>query len=145
MSRFTKISSAGDELPVEATEWDAVKDIGPAECPYLLPRYWARHLSPERMNFADAQKYPTTLSIAGFSDWRAPTVLEALLLADRTRHDPAIDPVFFPECQSTWIWTSEVDASSPSGYAWDVGFSGGSVYWDNQDYECFVRAVRVGQ
>jgi hypothetical protein len=37
------------------------------------------------------------------------------------------------------------NASSPSDYAWNVNFNNGNVNWNNQNNECFVRAVRVGE
>jgi hypothetical protein len=66
---------------------------------------------------------------------------ELASLVDDTRSSPAIDPIF--DCNSNFYWSSTPLASSPSGCAWGVYFSGGSVGWFNQSYECFVRAVRV--
>ena len=93
-------------------------------------------------NFSEAQTLPVTLNIAGFTDWRAPTVEELFCLADRTRYRPAIDTDFFPDTPSDWFWSSTAGASSPSAYAWVVGFNYGYSGWSNQGGEGFVRAVR---
>ena len=83
--------------------------------------------------------------MAGFTDWRVPTVEELFCLADRTRARPAIDTDFFPDTPNNWFWSSTVDADAPSGYAWIVDFGNGNSSWDGQDGEGFVRAVRPGQ
>jgi len=86
---------------------------------------WTRDtVGDEPLTFKEAQAAIEKLNkekFGGFSDWRLPTVEELFLLGDRTRYNPAIDPEFFPDCPSSWFWTSTVDASSPSGCAWYVG------------------------
>jgi hypothetical protein len=73
-----------------------------------------------------------------------PTPHELFAIADLTRHEPAIDTDYF-DCESAAYWTQTVLASSPSDFAWYVGFGNGFVDWSYQSSECFVRAVRVGQ
>ena len=97
----------------------------------------------KRLTFKKALKAPEKLVTAGFKDWRLPTVEELFLLADRTRHSPAIDTDFFPDTPSDWFWSSTVAASSPSDCAWFVYFYGGHSGWDDQDNEACVRAVRA--
>ena len=81
-------------------------------------------------------------AFAGFTDWRMPTAEELFALADRSRHSPAIDTDAFPTCKGGWYWSSTVDASSPSGCAWYVYFYDGGAYYDHQNYNGRVRAVR---
>ena len=97
------------------------------------------------ITYAEALEAPKKLAIAGFKDWRLPTVEELFLLADRTRHDPAIDTGFFPKTPSDWFWTSTPAAWSPSVCAWIVAFSSGGSDWVSQNYGFHVRAVRAGQ
>lgn len=136
MTRFTKVSPTGLLLPADAAEWVAVLDTKTN----LMWDAKARAVE----GFQAAQAVPGTLSVAGFTDWRMPTVEELFCLADRTRVRPAIDTDFFPDTPNDWFWSSTVDADSPSGCAWIVDFHLGSSYWANQDYEGFVRAVRDG-
>ena len=135
--RFIKIGDDGALLSPDATEWAAVLDT-------KTNLMWDAKARPVE-SFQAAQAVPTTLNVAGFTDWRVPTVEELFGLADRTRYSPAIDAAFFPETPNDWFWSSTVDASSPSVYAWIVNFNGGSSDWYGQDGEGFVRAVRPGQ
>jgi hypothetical protein len=83
------------------------------------------------------------LAIAGCRNWRLPSVEELFALADRTRHSPAIDVAFFPNCKSSWYFTSTRPAYSPEGYAWVVYFADGGATWGNRDNLGLVRAVRT--
>jgi hypothetical protein len=79
--------------------------------------------------------------------WRLPTVEELFAIADRTRHDPAIDTEKFTGTKSTWYWTSTPTAWD-SAAVWVVGFAFGSALDDHRSSVGCVRAVRsapVGQ
>jgi hypothetical protein len=81
-------------------------------------------------------------AFAGFTDWRLPTLQELFTIADHSRISPAIDTDAFPTCKGGWYWSSTVHASSPSVYAWLVGFGYGGAYCGHQDGNGRVRAVR---
>lgn len=137
MSRFTKIGADGAKLADDATEWVAVLDN-------TTQLVWTVEETKE-MAWKKAQSFVKKLDTAGFTDWRLPSVEELFLLADRTRHSPAIDTAFFPDCKSDWYWTGTPAACSPSDYAWYVAFSYGYSLWSSQDGEFSVRAVRASQ
>ena len=136
MTRFTKIGADGAQLDQGATDHVAVLDNEHG----LM---WA---------VAYATKKPTTqpkavaaaakLDLLGHADWRLPTVEELFALADRTKHDPAIDTDFFPGTKSDWHWSSTPWAGSPGSYAWSVSFLNGYAGYDPHGYGGFVRAVR---
>ena len=136
MTRFTKVSPTGLLLPADAAEWVAVLDTKTN----LMWDAKARAVE----GFQAAQTVPGTLNVAGFTDWRMPTVEELFCLADRTRVRPAIDTDFFPDTPSDWFWSSTPLASSPSDCAWLVYFGNGGSDWFNRGSEGFVRAVRDG-
>ena len=136
-TRFIKLDSAGQYLPVETTEWDAVLDL---TTNLMWPVKETRAMSQPKA-VAAAQK----LTTCGFNDWRLPTRAELLTLVDDTRHSPAIDVTFFPDCKSDWYWTGSLYAPSPGDCAWYVNFSNGGAGWGDQGGNGFVRAVRVGQ
>ena len=139
MNRFIKIGADGAQLLQEASA---------AECVAVLDTtrgLMFTTVESEEMTHAQAVQYVATLDVAGFKDWRLPTVEELFLLADRSRSSPAIDTTFFPDCKSDWYWTGSLYAPSPGDYAWGVGFSSGDAFWGNQLNVGFVRAVRVGQ
>ena len=132
--RFIKIGEDGSLLAPDATEWVAVLDT-------KSNLMWAVEVLPQQ-TFAAAAESVAHLTTAGFADWRVPTVEELFCLADRTRRMPAIDTDYFPEAPSGWFWSSTLDASSPSDYAWGVYFDFGVSGWRGQSGEGFVRAVR---
>jgi hypothetical protein len=135
MSRFTKIDAAGAALPADATAWVAVLDN--ASC--LM---WSAEDVGDEHQHAAGESAATSLSLAGFSDWRLPTVEELFPLADRSRVDPAIDLAFFPTCKSDWYWTSSPWAPSPADDAWIVNFTYGFSYGHDRNSHARVRAVR---
>ncbi|HRC61601.1 MAG TPA: DUF1566 domain-containing protein [Dehalococcoidia bacterium] len=136
MSRFTKISVDGQDLPADAKNWVAVRD----ETTKLV---WSAGEAKKPMRWKKAKAYAEKLDLCGWK-WRLPTVEELFLLADRSRTAPAIDIAFFPECQSKWYWSGTVAAPSPSDSAWCVYFYDGDSSWTLQYDEGLVRAVRAG-
>jgi hypothetical protein len=137
MSRFTKIGADGAKLADDAAEWDAVLDN-------TTQLIWTVK-ETARYTWKKAAAAVKKLDTAGFTDWRLPTVEELFLLADRTKHSPAIDTTFFPDCKSDWYWTATPAACSPGGFAWLVVFSFGFASWYHQVNANFVRAVRASQ
>jgi hypothetical protein len=135
--RYIKIGEDGALLSQDAAEWAAVLDT-------KMNLMWDVKARPVA-NFREAQTLPGTLKVAGFGDWRTPTVEELFLLADRSRARPPIDTDFFPDTPSDWFWSSTLWASSPSDCAWAVNFLDGDSLWSSRGFVGFVRAVRPGQ
>jgi hypothetical protein len=105
---------------------------------------WTREtLTGGRREWAAANQAATESRVAGYTDWRLPTIAELLTLVDYERSNPAIDPAF--KCEPAWYWTSTPYAPSPGDYAWYVDFCSGYSDWYGQRHEGFVRAVRAGQ
>lgn len=136
MNRFTKIGAAGEKLGDEAP--------GVAVLDNTTSLIWTADETDD-MTFAAAQEYVKGLDVAGFKDWRLPTIEELFLLADRTKFEPAIDTTYFPKCHSEWYWTGTAVAKYPAGCAWVVDFGYGYTSWGNQGYDFRVRAVRASQ
>lgn len=137
MNRFTKVGADGAKLADDAPEWVAVLDN-------TSSLIWSvKETKP--LTWKKAQAAVAKLDTAGFTDWRLPTVEELFLLADCTKHSPAIDTAFFPDCKSEWYWTSTPAAASPGDLAWFVDFNYGNANWANQGYDYYVRAVRASQ
>ena len=90
----------------------------------------------------EAQEYCKLVNLAGYKDWRLPTRVELLSIADKSRHDPAINTAFkyiadsdFP---SYWSSTKRAGISS---VAWVVHFWSGDFWYDVSD-RFIVRCVR---
>ena len=134
--RFQKISSTGEPLPADATDHAVVLD----ERAGLM--WSADNVGTKEITHKAAEKAVAKLELAGFTDWRLPTVEELFLLADRSRFNPASDTAAFPSCKSDYYWSSSPVASSPADYAWIVYFYYGSADCNLRGNAAFVRAVR---
>jgi hypothetical protein len=104
---------------------------------------WTRkNVGSKRFTWPNAKAACAAAREAGYDDWRLPTIRELLSLVDYSRTEPAIDPAF--ECESAWYWSATPYSSSPSDYAWGVGFGDGHSLCNAQHDDYYVRAVRSG-
>lgn len=104
---------------------------------------WQQSGSTKHMNYAEAQKYFQTLrakNLAGFNDWRLPTLEEAMsLMAPQKQGDLYLDRVF--DQQQRYIWTSD---HPEGGAAWVVLFGSGDCNGSRVVNDYYVRVVRGG-
>ena len=121
---------------------------------------WQQSGSSDEMIFEDAKKYIKEINdkrFASFSDWRLPTLVEAMSLVENKKKngDLYIDPIFDIEksciwtedevqgesIEHAWTWTAG-EVQGESQLLWAVDFSPGKCDWfPFFDYH-FVRAVR---
>jgi hypothetical protein len=87
----------------------------------------------------EAIEYCKNLRLAGYDDWRLPTVKELLTLVDYDRFNPAINPMFGGV--ASYYWSSTTDVGDTSS-AWYVGFNNGYVSSLTKTSYYYVRAVR---
>ena len=103
----------------------------------------------KRAPWIDDIAYCEALSLGGYDDWRLPNYNELYYLADRSRADPAIDPVFqnTGSCLSHY-WSSTTWAGDKD-YALYVdfcdGYYGGNKNFFFKDVSYYVRCVRGGK
>ncbi len=99
----------------------------------ILPQKWGNALA-----------YCEELQLAGFDDWRLPTLKELMTLVNEDHNTASIDTSFFPATRTAAYWTSTTFSGHP-GFAWYIRFDTGLEY--NGGYKgrrYFVRAVRSG-
>jgi len=98
----------------------------------------------------DTEKYVQDVNAAGlcgsYTGWRMPTVKELEGVTDLGRSSPAIDPTYFPNTPSSYVWSGSPSAGN-SSYAWYVVFSVGyaSNRYGGRSGAGQVRLVRGGQ
>ena len=95
-----------------------------------------------KMNWEDAKKYCTHLSLFAISDWRLPSREELESIIDKARR-PSIKKEF-KFISSSYYWSSTSSVYN-SNYAWGVLFYGGSSFNDGKNNNYYVRCVRGGQ
>ncbi len=108
---------------------------------------WQQSGSVKDISYDDAKKYVAQLNsdkFAGYSNWRMPTLEEAMSLMEPIEKDNGmyIDPVF--DNMQRWIWTSDTNEVP---LAWLANYVSGNCYTYPNDYFDFtsggyVRAVR---
>lgn len=104
---------------------------------------WQDDAIGSTMNWETALTTCENLTLGGYSDWRLPNYNELYNLADRSRFNPAISPVF-TQIVSGNYWSSSTIASD-TGKALIVGFYYGLDLWNNKTASYYVRCVRAGQ
>lgn len=90
---------------------------------------WQQSGSNDYMPYSGAQVYVDSLKrveFADYSDWRLPTLEEAMSLMEPTKNNDGlhIDPIF--DKKQEWIWTSDKYSASR---AWSVYFLDGDCFY----------------
>ncbi len=111
---------------------------------------WHQSGSDKEMDWQNAKQWVKGLNdkgYAGYSDWRLPTVEEAISLLEPNINASSlyIDPAF--DAKQTGIWTG--DENDSAGYldgAWSVrfsgGYGGGNACWVYDNANNHVRPIR---
>jgi hypothetical protein len=102
---------------------------------------WQRAVAPSTYTWATAKTYCESLTLAGYSDWRLPSVRELSTLVDPRTSQPAIERTIFPSTPADKFWTATAYAPA-TGSAWTVVFNDGGVLQYAVGELHYVRCVR---
>ena len=103
---------------------------------------WQQKSSSSTYSWEQALVYCEGLNLAGYTDWRIPTIKELTSLVDYSRRAPAIDTTFFPDTKATQLYWSSTTYFNYTYGAWYVNFNTGNSIHCNKDNDNYVRAVR---
>ena len=96
----------------------------------------------------DTEKYVQDVNAAGLcgatTGWRMPTVKELEGIADLGRVGPAIDPIYFLNTPSSYVWSGSPYPGNSSS-CWGVDFGGGAADIGFRSVTVQVRLVRGRQ
>lgn len=81
------------------------------------------------------------LVLAGYSDWRTPSILDFMSIVKWDVDDPSISLPYFPSTKSSHYWSSTLYSGSTS-QAFFVDFISGATHVSGFSEEKYVRCVR---
>jgi hypothetical protein len=97
----------------------------------------------------ETKSYCDNLVLAGYSDWRRPTINELVNIVNYEHFSPAIDSSAFPNTEPHYYWSDTTSWYGSSHYQWYVDFQIGTAYYitglNDSSLSLYVRCVRDGQ
>lgn len=137
--RIVLIGADGKRVADDATDFTAVFLPDYYEHGLLYDFRFAGKPLPWKQALAAAKK----CDLFGETDWQASSAKEEEVLIDRSVFGPATWPQLRAKTPSSgWVWTRDVDPSSPSVYAFGVYLYDGSVRCYDQYDDGLCRPVR---
>jgi len=92
----------------------------------------------------NTENYANAARLCGATGWRMPRLRELKGIVDHGRHNPAIDPAWFPNTPASPFWSGTPDYAS-SRLAWGVSFGNGADGFNRRSVDAHVRLVRGSQ
>ena len=101
-------------IPLSFSIDDSVDDE-PVVVDNNLGLMWQKNIPPiQKLYREEVLKYCEELNYGGYNDWRLPTEMEFMTIADYGRYNPALDTEYFPDYGS--FWSTEFRVSDMQGW-----------------------------
>ncbi|MCP4698054.1 MAG: DUF1566 domain-containing protein, partial [Gammaproteobacteria bacterium] len=101
---------------------------------------WQQENDSISRSLSNATTYCQNLALAGYSDWRLPSIYELAGLPDYSRYNPAVDSSSFLNVKE-WYWSGDGNAAYPNN-AWFVDFKHGHINHLTKSELNYIRCVR---
>lgn len=103
---------------------------------------WQRDVAPNTaLTWLEALAYCDGLSLAGYSDWRLPTIKELATIIDESLMLPAVEAQVFSGLNGYETWSSTPMASAPQ-FAWSMHLGFGLTVPQSTSNGYRARCVR---
>jgi hypothetical protein len=103
---------------------------------------WQQLTPPMNYTEPESLAYCASLRIAGYSDWRLPSVIELVSIVDTGTYNPSIDSTFFPGTSAVGFYWSSTQFAGDPGSMWGVYFNNGYSDYNDMSIAYSVRCVR---
>jgi len=103
---------------------------------------WQVLTPPGNYTQAEALQYCAGLDVAGYTDWRLPSVVELVSIVDTGTYNPSINDLFFPGTPAVGFYWSSTPFAGDATNAWGVYFNNGYSDYNNASTAYSVRCVR---
>ncbi len=103
---------------------------------------WQKSDDGMKRNWQEAKDYCENLHLAGYDNWRLPTIFELSTIITYDKYHPTIDTNAF-ESKSEIYWSS-TSITYNYATAWSIYFEDGNDNWNSKSNTYYVRCVRSG-